>query len=375
MALDLRQSGFSQRALRLSTIGFASLLVASTLSGCGSEPETPPDVRPVRTVVADPSPIEDDRQAVGEIRARHESDLGFRIGGKLVSRSVDVGVTVKKGEVLARLDEQDTQNKLKAVEADLSAANAVLIEAERSEGRLKQLVGSGATTRANYDAALRNLRSAQARVESAKASLALAKDQLDYTELRAEFDGIVTAVGAEPGQVVATGQMVVRLAKPDEKDAVFAIAETAFRGRPAEERPEILVRLLASPDVVAEGVAREVSPVADPATRTFQVKVTLTSPPPQMRFGSSVVGRLKVSTAPVVVLPGAALFEQGAKPAVWIVDPRTKAVMLKQVVVSRYDSDKVVISEGLVKGDVVVTAGVNRLREGQQVRLAGATRP
>lgn len=370
-----RQLRLPRAAFRQTSIGVACLVVAVVAGACGSEAEKQADIRPVRTVVADPSPIDDDRQAVGEIRARHESDLGFRIGGKLVSRLVDVGVTVSKGGVLARLDEQDTQNKLKSVEADLAAANAVLVEAEGAEARLKQLIGSGATTRANYDAALRNLRSAEARVASAKASLALAKDQLDYTELRAEFDGIVTAVGAEPGQVVATGQMVVRLARPDEKDAVFAIAETAFRGRPAEERPEILVRLLASPDVTAEGVAREISPVADPATRTFQVKVTLKSPPPQMRFGSSVVGRLKVSTAPVVVLPGSALFEKGSKPAVWIVDPTSKAVRLTEVVVSRYDSDKVVISDGLVKGDVVVTAGVNRLREGQQVRLVGAARP
>ena len=349
--------------------------LALAVAGCGSESQKPAEVRPVRTIVADPRPIDDDRQAVGEIKPRQESDLGFRVAGKIVTRAVDVGVTVRKGDLLARLDEQDTQNRLKSAEADVAAAEAVLTEAQGSESRLKQLVGTGATTRSNYDAALRNLRSAEAKLDSSKAALALARDQLAYTELKADFDGIVTAVGAEPGQVVAVGQMVLRLALPDEKDAVFAIAESAFRGRQPEDRPGIQVRLLASPEIVADGIVREVSPVADPATRTFQVKVTLKSPPAAMRFGSSVVGRLKETTAPVVVLPGAALFDKGGKPAVWVVDAGTGAVTLRPVVVVRYESDKVVISEGLAKGDVVVTAGVNRLREGQKVRLAAAVRP
>ncbi len=349
-----------------------AIAAALVLGGCGAETAAVPEIRPVRTIVADPKPIDDDRQAVGEIKARYESDLGFRISGKVVSRAVDIGVTVKSGSPLARLDEQDTQNKLRSAVADVASAEAVQVEAQAAEARLKQLVGTGSTTRVNYDAALKNMRSAEAKVDSARAALALARDQLNYTELTAEFDGIVTAVGAEPGQVVAPGQMVVRLAKPDDKDAVFAIAETAFRGRPEGDKPEIAVRLLASPDVVADGVVREVSPVADPATRTFQVKVTLRSPPAQMRFGSSVVGRLKVSTAPVVVLPSAALFEKGGKPAVWIVDPASNTVALRAVAVARFENDRVVVSEGLAKGDVVVTAGVNRLREGQKVRRAEA---
>jgi RND family efflux transporter MFP subunit len=129
--------------------------------------------------------------------------------------------------------------------------------------------------------------------------------------------------------------------------------------------------LLSNPGVSAEGVVREVSPVADPATRTYQVKVTLKSPPREMLFGASVLGRLKATTAPVVVLPASALFDKQGVPAVWIYQPASGSVALKPVAVARYETDRVVISEGLVKGDVVVTAGVNRLREGQKVRLAG----
>jgi RND family efflux transporter MFP subunit len=188
--------------------------------------------------------------------------------------------------------------------------------------------------------------------------------------LLADFDGIVTAVSAEAGQVISAGQTVVTLARPDQKDAVFSIAESAFREKPGAELPEILVSLLGSPNIKAEGVVREISPVADPTTRTYQVKVTLREPPAEMRFGSSVVGRLKTSTAPVVVLPGAALFDKGGKPAVWLFNASEGAVTLKEVTIARYETDRVIVSDGLAKGDIVVTAGVNRLREKQKVRLA-----
>lgn len=347
--------------------------IAAIMPGCGQEATKAVEIRPVRTVAVDPKPIADDRQAVGEIKPRQESDLGFRVSGKMTARLADVGVSVAKGDVLARLDEQDTSNKLRSAEADVVAAEAVLTEAKGAEDRLKQLLSTGTTTRTNYDAALKNFRSSEAKLDSAKAALSLAKDQLRYTELHADFDGVVTAVGAEAGQVVSTGQMIVRLAPPKDKDAVFSISEAAFRGRPAGDRPEVAVSLLSNPDISAEGVVREISPVADPATRTFQVKVTLKNPPDEMRFGASVLGRLKTSTAAVVVLPGSALFDKGGKPAVWVYQAASQDVALKPVVVSRYETDRVIIGEGLVKGDIVVTAGVNRLREGQKVRLAEGT--
>jgi RND family efflux transporter MFP subunit len=347
---------------------------AALLGACDSPSAKAPETRPVRTVTIDPKPIEDDRQAIGEVRARYESDLGFRVGGKVTARLVDIGVSVKKGAVLARLDEQEYRNKLKSAEADIVSAEAVLVEAQGSEGRLRQLLTTGVTTRAAYDTAVKNLRSAEAKLDSAKAARDLAKDQLSYTDLVAEFDGIITATGAEAGQVVNAGQMIVRLARPTDKDGVFNISESAFQTRPAPaDKPiEVIAALLANPGITADGVVREISPVADPATRTFQVKVTLKNPPDQMRFGASIVGRLKASTGPVVVLPTVALFDKAGKPAVWVVDTASGSVSLKEVGVSRYETDRVVISSGLAKGDIVVTAGVNRLREGQKVRLAEA---
>lgn len=353
------------------------LLVAALSAGGCKEEAAPPraDIRPIRTVVVDPQPIADDRQAVGEIRPRQESDIGFRVSGKLISRLVDVGVAVKQGDLLARLDDQDFQNKVRSAEADVASAEAVLTEATGSEDRQSQLLAKGVTTKSNYDAALKNKRAAEAQLESAKAGLNLARDQLKYAELTADFAGIVTAIGAEPGQVVNAGQMVVKLAKPDQVDAVFNVAESAFRDRKTGDRPQVIVNLLSSPSIVAEGAVREVSPVADPTTRTYQVKVALENPPAAMRFGASVLGRLKETTAPVVVLPGSALYDKGGKPAVWLFDAPSSSVKLHPVVLARIESDRVVISEGLAKGDVVVTAGVNRLTEGQKVRLADEKAP
>jgi RND family efflux transporter MFP subunit len=347
------------------------LVCALAVAGCRETALRPPEIKSVRTLTIDPRPLEDDHRAVGEIKPRYESEFGFRVAGKIVARLVDLGIAVRKGDVLARLDEQDYRNKLKSAEADLAAADAVLIEAQGTQERQRQLLSSGATTRALYDSALRNLRSANAKRDQAETGVEMARDQLTYTELHAEFDGIVTGIGAEVGQVVNSGHMIVRVARSSDKDAVFSIAEAAFElGRSAGGPTAASVLLLSNTSIAADGVVREISPVADPATRTYQVKVTLHDPPEQMRFGASVVGHIKASATPVVTLPGSALFDKGGIPAVWVVDPANTSVQLKPVTVARYETGRVIVSDGLSKGDIVVSAGVNRLRENQKVHLA-----
>lgn len=349
-----------------------AVLFLSALALVGCKDDAPPAVakiRPVRTVVVTPKPIDDDRQAIGDIRPRFETELGFRVAGKLVSRLVDVGDEVAKNDLIARLDEQDFQTKIRSSKAGVAAAQAAMSEAKSAEKRSKDLLSKGFEARSAYDSALQKLQTATAKMTSVKAALSLAQDQLGYTELRADFDGIVTAVSAEPGRVLAAGQTVIKLAKPHEKDAVFNIAESAFRDRKPNEHPEINVSLLSAPDIKTEGIARQISPIADPETRTYQVKVTLHNPPRQMRFGASVVGRLKHVTAPVVVLPGSALFDTQGKSAVWIYDKSSSQVHLKTITIARYGSDSIIVHEGLVAGEIVVTAGVNRLREGQKVKL------
>jgi RND family efflux transporter MFP subunit len=179
---------------------------------------------------------------------------------------------------------------------------------------------------------------------------------------------VITAVGAEAGQNVTPGQLVVRLARPGDKDAVFSIAETAIGDR--AEHTAVLVWPLSSPDLLVDGIVREISPVADPTTRTYSVKVTLKDPPPQVRFGMSIGGRWKGSAVPVVALPLSAVFEKNGAPAVWVFDQGSGSVALRPITVARYEADTVIIADGIATGDIIVTAGVNMLREKQKVRLA-----
>ena len=284
------------------------------------------EARRVRTLVVDPKPIGDDRQAIGEVRPRYESDLSFRVAGKVLARRIDVGASVRQGDTLATLDTQDFQNRLRSAEAEVASADAVLVEARGDEARKAKLLSDGWTPKATYDAVLRNMRSAEARLTSAKANLDLTRDQLRYTELKAEFDGVITAVGAEPGQNVNAGQMVVKLARPGDKDGVFSIAETAFTDHTvSSEHPEVIVWPLSNPELRIDGIVREISPVADSTTRTYTVKVTLKDPPPQLRFGMSIAGRLKASSDPVVALPLSAVFEKNGSPAVWVFDQASAA--------------------------------------------------
>jgi RND family efflux transporter MFP subunit len=349
-----------------SCILLLTLLVV--LVGCKAE-DAPTALRLVRTLVVDPKSIGEDRHAIGEVKPRYESDLSFRVAGKVLSRLVDVGASVKQGDTLATLDTQDYQNRLRSAEAEVSSAEAALVNAQGTEARQAKLLKDGWTPKATYDGALQNLQAAEARLKAAKASLNLTQDQLNYTTLRADFDGVITAVGAEAGQNVNAGQMVVKLARPDDKDGVFNIAETALT-EIGTTQIEVLVWPLSNPEGPVEGVVREISPVADPATRTYTVKVTLKNPPSQLRFGMSIGGRLKGQPTFVVALPLAALFEKNGSPAVWVFDQQSNSLALRPITVARYEANTVVVGSGLAKGDIVVTAGVNTLTIGQKVRLA-----
>ena len=346
------------------------LTLLLVLAGCKPE-DVPVESRLVRTLVVNPKPIGEDRHAIGEVKPRYESDLSFRVAGKVLSRLVDVGAWVKQGDTLATLDTQDYQNRLRSAEADVSSAEAALVNAQGTEARQAKLLKDGWTPKATYDGALHNLQAAEARLKAAKANLDLTRDQLNYTTLRADFDGVITAVGAEAGQNVNAGQMVVKLARPDDKDGVFNIAETALT-EIGTTQIDVVVWPLSNPELAVEGVVREVSPVADPVTRTYTVKVTLKNPPPQLRFGMSIGGRLKGQAALAVALPLSALFEKDGSPAVWVLDQQSSSLNLRPITVARYEANAAVVASGLVKGDIVVTAGVNTLTVGQKVRLAAA---
>ena len=226
---------------------------------------------------------------------------------------------------------------------------------------------NGWTPKSAYDTALHNLRSTEAKLASAKANLALTRDQLNYTELKADAAGTVTARGAEAGEVVQAGQMIVRIARQDGRDAVFDVPAQLLHSALADA--EITVQLAQDPSVTAVGRVREVGEQADPVTRTFQVKVGLTDPPPTMRLGSTVNGSVQLNSAPVMTVPASALTRTNNQPAVWIVDPSKLTVSLRNIEVSRYDPGTVIVGQGLDSGDIVVTAGVQALHPDQKVRL------
>jgi RND family efflux transporter MFP subunit len=194
-----------------------------------------------------------------------------------------------------------------------------------------------------------------------------ANDQVGFTELKADAPGVVTAVGAEPGEVVSAGRMVVQLARQGGRDAVFDVPGQVIRSAPKD--PQVTVTLKDDPNVMAVGRVREVAPQADPVTRTFEVKVGLTDPPAAMRLGATVTGRMEVDPNAVIDIPSSALTTSNQLPAVWVVDPATSTVSLRPIDVLRFDPDAVVVSKGLAPGDVVVTAGVQALYPGQKVRL------
>lgn len=350
----------------------ALLLLAVALGGCQEanrhEEGAAPMVRPVRTVTVNPVAFRIAGTVTGTIEARADADLGFRIAGKLVQRLVDVGDRVSAGAVLARLDDQDQRNALRTAEANLAAAQAEQLQARNEELRKRQLLANGNTSQMIYDAALLAMRTAEAKVVAADAALQSARDRVGYTELQADRNGVVTAVGAEPGQVVEAGGMVVRVAQPEEREAVFNIPEAGIRGAPKE--PLIEVALAGAPDLTALGRVREVSPQADPVTRTHTVRIALENPPDALRLGATVTGRLKQPPAPVVELPASAVFEDAGRVFVWLADPKAQAVHRHEIAIQTREAERpVTVTSGLSRGDVVVTAGVHSLSEGQRVRL------
>jgi RND family efflux transporter MFP subunit len=348
------------------TVLSAGLLVS--LASCSKEESAaPPPPRTVRVVQIHLERAGLGGSASGVIESRYNAQVGFLVGGRLMERRVDIGANVQKGDVLAQLDATDYKNKLAAAQSQVKAAQSEVAQAAPQEARLSSLLKQGFTTQLAYDKALLALNSAKAKVDQAQANLRLAQDQVNYTTLKADADGAVTAVGADPGQVVNAGQMIVQISQLDAREAVFSVSERAV----AIMEPGLIVgvALQSDPSIAVDGSVREISPTADPVTGTYKVKVALTDPPDAMRLGAVVIGSVEMKGEPVAVIPTGALLQTGGEPAVWVVSPAEKLVHRRTVKVLRFDADSVTISEGLKEGDLIVTAGVNWLAEGQKVSL------
>lgn len=354
-----------------SAVALVALCLSITLAACSDEPEVAePEARPVRTLTVEKRQAGTPITLSGRIEAEDEVALGFRISGRVLENKTKLGDRVEAGQILARLESQNELNTLRQAKAALAAAQGQLTQARNHFERQETLLEQGWTTRANFDQAEQARQTAQSQVDAAEAQLKTAHDLVGFTELKADAPGVITETGPGAGEVVQAGQAIVRIARQDGRDAVFDVPAHLIRAAPSD--PQIRVSLADDPAIVADGRIREVAPQANPATRTFEIKVGLTDPPAQMRLGASVTGRLEMDALPVIEIPAAALTRANQQPAVWIVDPTDLTVSSRNVDVLRFDQANVVVSRGLDTGDIIVTAGVQALHPGQQVRLLGS---
>jgi RND family efflux transporter MFP subunit len=350
--------------------GASLAFLAVALAGCNdkvAEKATPG--RPVLVATAHYESESPERSFVGTVRPRIEADMGFRVPGKVAKRLVEVGQTVDVGQPLATLDEIDLKLQAEQAEAEFSAATGVLAQAAAAEQRARDLRGKGWATDAQLDQAKAAGDEARARLNRAERSVDLTKNSLSYATLEADTRGVVTATLIEPGQVVASGQTAIRVARFGEKEAVVAIPETLL-GRAKDG--VATVTLWSEPDKKYAAKLREVAPSADPATRTYLAKFSLPDADDHVSLGMTATLTLAdPATERVARLPLSALFSEGGDPSLYVVDSKGE-VALKPVTVKSYGTNDVVISGGVDEGAQVVTLGVQKLDPAQKVRVVSA---
>jgi len=347
-------------------------MLAIAAGGCSKEAPEADAPRPalVRKIQLG----ETDRAFVysGEVRARHEADLGFRVGGKVLERKVNLGDRVKRGQVLAKLDPKDVELSANAAKAQVAAAQAdeklAQVEYERAQSLAAKNFVSGSVVDQRRSALL----AAEARLKQARSQADIALNQSDYANLIADRDGVVTQVAADPGQVVAVGQAVVRLADSNEREVLIYVPERRIAslktGDPA------LVRPWAQPDQTYEGVVREVGAAADTTTRTYPVRVKIDSDIDKFALGSTAAVAFPGVVSSSVVLPHGAVVQRDGKAEVWIVAGDGK-VQPRSVELGGFREDGTVVKSGLTDGEQVVIVGAHKLVPGQMVKPMAETAP
>jgi membrane fusion protein, multidrug efflux system len=343
------------------------VLLAGALAACGAKDKPVEPVRPVQLTQVKLGGANTTAVFAGEVKPRYEADLGFRIGGKLVARYVDVGARVSKGQALARIDPADVGLQAEAAKAQVAATESewkfAQAEYDRYQGLLKEKFISASA----LDAKRNTLDANRAKYEQAKANLAVAQNQASYATLNASDDGVITAVNADAGQVVTAGQAVFRLARAEEREVAISVPENRI-GELTGAR-QLFVALWANPQKLYPAKVREVSPSVDAVTRTFAVRVAIANPDPAVQWGMTAnVGVLGNGAANSAILPATSIYQQDGKPAVWRFDPATQQVSLAPVTIGQYREDGVVVTSGVRDGDWIVAAGVHKLLPGQVVR-------
>lgn len=352
-------------AVVLLILGIPAAVLFASFRGEASPPPVPEAARPVQVAEVRLAPATDIRAYTGVVRSRREADVGFRAGGRIIARLADVGTRVTAGQPLARLDATDLALALRAAEADLASAEAQSRQTLADAQRSRTLLAAGHVAAAFDDQRQAAARSAQERVAGARAQVQLARNRLAYGELRAPADGVVTAVLAEAGQVVAEGQAVLRIADPDERELVVQIPEAAVAAI-AEAAAE--ARFWARPGTVLPAQLRELAPQAEAALRTYTARFALHDAPDWVALGMTGTIRLASESAAVATVPLSALHDRGAGPMVWRVEGgRVAAVRVEVVSLGEITA---AVRGPFADGDRIVALGPQLLDPGSTVRIA-----
>lgn len=359
-----RRGRASRRALAGAVM--AGSLVAACKTEVAAPAPPPPPPQPVQVMVVRLSQPAESWSYVGVVRPRFESDLGFRVGGKIVERLVDIGQHVESGQIIARLDATDLRLAVEAQEAELAAALSSREQAVAAEARYRTLLQQGHVARAALDQRVAAADEARGRVERVERSLAIARNQVAYAELRAEQGGVVSALPVEVGQVVAAGQLVARLARLEAIEAEVAIPEQMIDSVKAARAS---AEVWSGTGERIGAALRELSPEADRVSRTYRARFALKAATP-VELGRTVTVHLERGGAGrVAQIPLAAVMSEGKGPSVWAVDPSGTRVRRVNVEIATLARDHAVVSDGLAAGDRIVTLGVHKLDEAMPVRI------
>jgi multidrug efflux system membrane fusion protein len=367
----------SKKRRRINPMNRAAIVLLALLMlllGCSRPAPDAEPVRAVRTLKVGAGAEGSTLDYAGEVRARTESRLSFRVAGKMVSREVNAGDTVTAGQVLARLDPQDLRFGQQAARSAVEAAQVNADQAAADFKRFRELRDQGFISAAELDRRESTLKAAQAQLAQARAQAGVQNNQARYSALVADVGGVVTAVEAEPGAVLAAGTPVLRLAHDGPRDVVFSVPEQQAGGLRALEGQAgaLRVQLWGVGEAPVAATVREVAAAADPVTRTFVVKADIGSDA-RIRLGQTATVMLPLPARPgVLALPLAAVFEHQGKSSVWLLDTATMTVRAQPVEVAGAEGNRVLIASGLSAGQTVVSAGVHTLTPGQKVALYAA---
>lgn len=368
MAIPLNLCSFVQARAPLAYAAIFAVSAGVLLAGCSKPVEKVEEIRPVRVVRLAADNVDVVAEFSGDVRARVESRLGFRVGGKIVARKVDVGSPVKRGQILMQLDPQDFQLSKAQANAGMMAAESNRDHARAEMKRYQELREKNFVSQAVLDGKETAFKAAQASYEQAVAAYRNQSNQAGYTTLVADVDGVVTGVDAEVGQVVAAGSPVVRVAQAGDKEIVIGIPEDKVDT--LRRITDVRVRTWANPNESFPGKIRELSPVADPATRTYTAKISIPRAPEGVKLGMTAYVAFAAKTADAVIrLPLTALLQQKSATSVWLVE--NGAVKPVQVQIAGMAGNDILVAGGVAPGQTVVTAGVNLLKSGQKVKILG----